>query len=186
LTIYTIGHSNHQLEVFFGFFQTFDIQLLVDIRSVPYSKYHPLFNYDSLKENVTLEGFAYQYLGDKIGGKYSDGNVQFIDGGVDYSKVASLQKFVDGIDDLIKLSHEYTNIVLMCVEKDPFFCHRFALISHALSKKSIITKHILSKEGDVMSNPELEDKMRSEYGPDYSLDELYSHHNWVLFHNNTP
>lgn len=186
MTIYTIGHSNHKLETFFGFLHRFEIQLLIDIRSIPYSKYHPQFNHDVFKESVILEGIEYQYLGDKVGGKYSDSNIQFIDGGVDYSKVACLQKFLDGIDSLIKLSYENQNIVLMCVEKDPYSCHRFALISHALSKKHIISKHILPEKNIAISNHELEDKMRAEYGEKYSIDGLYAHHNWVLFHKKEP
>jgi hypothetical protein len=155
---------------------------LIDIRSIPYSRYHSQFNYDTFKENVIKEGFAFLYLGDKIGGKYSESDMQFIDGGVDYTKVACSEKFIEGINELIKLSQINENIVLMCVEKDPYFCHRFALISQALSKKNIIANHILPGEKISIKNTEFENKMRAEYGAKYSLDELYSHHNWVLFH----
>ena len=125
--------------------------------------------------------FAYQYAGDTIGGKYADPDLQFSDGGVDYSKVERLSKFVDGIDHLIRLSTGHVNPVLLCAEKDPYFCHRFALISHALSKKGIITRHILYEGSSTVSNTGLEDIMRSEYGEHVSLDELYSHHNRYLF-----
>ncbi len=182
MTIYTIGHSNHQLKTFLGLLHKFEIQLLVDVRSNPYSKYNPHFTYGFLKERVIQEDIAYLYLGNTIGGKYSDSNVQFIDGGVDYSKVACLLKFINGIDHVIQVSNEHAHIVMMCAEKDPYFCHRFVLISHALSKKGIITHHILSEKGDTIQNDELEEKMRLEYGKNYSYDELYSHHNWVLFH----
>lgn len=182
MTIYTIGHSNHSIQTFLGFLHRFDIKLLVDVRSNPYSKYHPQFTYDVFKMHLNNENFTYQYSGDKIGGIYPGNDLQFIDGGVDYSKVECLQTFVDGIDHLIQLSNEYTDLVIMCAEKDPYYCHRFVLISHALSKKGVITEHILPEESDIISNARLEDKMKSEYGSKYPLDELYSHHNWVMFH----
>ncbi len=132
--------------------------------------------------SLTNENFTYQYGGDKIGGNYSDINLQFIDGGVNYSKVECLKEFVQGIDRLVLGSIEHTNVIIMCAEKDPYFCHRFALISHTLSKKNINTVHILPEVNKIMNNAELEDKMRSEYGRSYSLDELYAYHNWVMFH----
>lgn len=182
MTIFTIGHSNHPIQIFLGFLHYFTIQLLVDVRSNPYSKYHPQFTYDTLKKYLTAEDYLYIYLGDKIGGIYPDNNLQFIDGGVDYSKVESLQKFRVGIDQLIHLSNEYENLAIMCSEKDPYFCHRFVLISHVLSKKGIITHHILPGASNTISNVELEDRMRSDYGSNCSLDEVYSHHNRVMFH----
>ena len=182
MTIYTIGHSNHPLEKFIEILHRFEIQIVVDVRSNPYSKYHPQFNYSVFKKSISNAGFTYEYIGDKIGGIYSDPDVQFIDGGVDYSKIASFQKFINGIDHLIHLSERYPHIVIMCAEKDPYFCHRFALISHALSKKDVITHHIIGEGTDTISNYELEDKMWSEYGRKYTLDELYAHHNWKLFH----
>jgi uncharacterized protein (DUF488 family) len=183
MTIFTIGHSNYSLQDFFGFLHRFDIHLLVDIRSNPYSKYHPHFTYTLFKKSLEDEHFTYQYLGDKIGGKYSDPNLQFIDGGVDYAKVESLLIFRDGINLLVQLNNDYANIAIMCGEKDPYFCHRFTLISHALSKKSIVTYHILPEDIDAISNVVLEDKMRFDYEGINSIDELYSHHNWVMFHS---
>lgn len=182
MTMYTIGHSNHPIQTFLDFLHRFHIQLLVDVRSNPYSRYHPQFNYDVFKISVNNENVIYHYGGDKIGGNYSDNNLQFTDGGVDYSKVECSQKFSQGIDHLIQLGVKHTNVVIMCAENDPFFCHRFGLISHALSKKNIITEHILPKEKDTLTNVELENKMRSAYGEMYSLDELYVHHNWIMFH----
>ena len=164
------------------YLHTFNIQLLVDVRSIPYSKYNPQFNYGGFKKSMANACFAFEYLGDKIGGKYSDPDVCFIDGGVDYSKVACLQKFIRGIDQLIHLSEMHPHIVIMCAEKDPYFCHRFALISRALSKKNVITHHILTEGSDTISNSEFENKMRSEYGSTNTLDELYSHHNRRMFH----
>jgi uncharacterized protein (DUF488 family) len=48
--IYTIGHSNIDLEKFFAMLK--GIEILVDARSEPYSKYVPQFNSDILKKQL--------------------------------------------------------------------------------------------------------------------------------------
>ena len=42
--IYTVGHSNQEIEEFRSLIQTFDINCIVDVRSVPASAYTPQFN----------------------------------------------------------------------------------------------------------------------------------------------
>ena len=48
-SVYTIGHSNHTLEVFVGLLQSHHIEVLIDTRSAPFSRYAPHFNRDSVK-----------------------------------------------------------------------------------------------------------------------------------------
>ncbi len=43
-TVYTVGHSNHQLEDFFQLLRRFAIRLVVDVRSSPYARYAVQFN----------------------------------------------------------------------------------------------------------------------------------------------
>jgi len=43
VTIFSIGHSNQPLEAFLSLLQQHSIQVLVDVRSSPYSKYVPHF-----------------------------------------------------------------------------------------------------------------------------------------------
>jgi len=42
--IFTIGHSTHSLEVFLDLLQAYGITHLIDVRSIPASKYNPQFN----------------------------------------------------------------------------------------------------------------------------------------------
>ena len=48
-SVYTIGHSNHTLETFLGLLQSHHIEVLIDTRSSPFSRYAPHFNWDSVK-----------------------------------------------------------------------------------------------------------------------------------------
>ncbi len=42
--IFTIGHSNHDMLHFLGILRRHRIEMLVDVRSEPYSRYAPQFN----------------------------------------------------------------------------------------------------------------------------------------------
>ena len=49
LGLFTIGHSNHTEEKFLGLLREHDIDVLVDVRSQPLSRYNPQFNSNNLK-----------------------------------------------------------------------------------------------------------------------------------------
>lgn len=48
LTVYTIGHSNLPASKFIHWLQQTQIELLVEVRSSPYSRYIPYFNTEVL------------------------------------------------------------------------------------------------------------------------------------------
>lgn len=66
--IFTIGHSNHNLERFLGLLEGYEIETLVDIRSNPFSRFSPHFNQPALKAAVEGLGLLYLYMGDGLGG----------------------------------------------------------------------------------------------------------------------
>jgi len=45
--IYTIGHSDHSTEQFIGILKQHTITAVADVRSAPYSRFHPQFNKDA-------------------------------------------------------------------------------------------------------------------------------------------
>ena len=68
-SIYTIGHSNHTAEIFLSLLESAGIQMVVDVRTAPYSRYVPRFNKLEIERTLVRAGFKYLYLGDVIGGK---------------------------------------------------------------------------------------------------------------------
>ena len=42
--LYSIGHSNKTIEELISELRLYGIQYLIDVRSMPYSKYHPHFS----------------------------------------------------------------------------------------------------------------------------------------------
>ncbi len=154
LTCFTIGHSNRSIESFIELLKIHNIDCLIDVRSVPYSKFHPQFNKELLTESLKKESILYLYMGDLLGARHSEPNLLYPDGKVDFRKVRETQKFKSGIDRVIQGINKKYNIVLMCAEKNPMDCHRFVLISYELEKKGVSVNHIIDANSIVTNNDE--------------------------------
>ncbi len=152
-TLFSIGHSNYPLEVFLGLLQKHQIEVIVDVRSNPYSRYATHFTGPFLKKSLQEKGFKYVFLGAELGGKPKEDCFYDNDGFVDYSKLACSQKFLQGLE---RLKHGVSNyrVAIMCGEEDPSGCHRHLLVSKMLDTLGIEVKHI-RKDGSTQSYKEL-------------------------------
>ena len=61
-TIYTIGHSNHSAEVFFGFLEWHAIATIADVRAIPGSRRHPQFGREALLLSCQARDIAYHWM----------------------------------------------------------------------------------------------------------------------------
>jgi uncharacterized protein (DUF488 family) len=138
--IFTIGHSNHELKDVLKLLLDNSINLLVDVRSSPYSKYVPHFNKDNFRSVLKLNRIDYAYLGNKIGGKPKN-KKYYLDDKVNYDLYAQDPIYQGGINELIKLSKD-RNLTIMCSEENPHKCHRHMLITPSLLKEGITVIHI--------------------------------------------
>lgn len=139
--IFTIGHSNHSTEVFFNLLTMHSIDVLVDTRSHPFSKYSVQFNYDELKKSIADTGKKYLYLGRELGGMPKDPTFYDQEGHVLYWKIATSREFQTGIERLLTGIRSY-RVALMCAEEDPSNCHRRLLIARVLREHDIQVRHI--------------------------------------------
>jgi uncharacterized protein (DUF488 family) len=172
----TIGHSNLDLMTFINLLKANDVNCLVDVRSAPYSRYTPHFNRQTLPADLKPEGITYVYLGNLLGGRYDDPKVLHPDGRVDYKKVEQLPGFQVGLKRLLVILEEGRQIALMCSEDNPLSCHRFLLVSRALSKQNIVIQHITA-DGNVLRQKALEEellKMYKKQCSNQSLDKFFA------------
>jgi uncharacterized protein (DUF488 family) len=151
--IFTIGHSNHPLEVFQQLLRQHDIQVLVDVRSHPYSKYATQFNLPELRAAVTDEGIKYIFLGKELGGQPEESEYYDASGRVLYWRMAESARFLKGISRLERGIEEY-KVALMCSEEDPQGCHRRLLIGRVLAERGVAVRH-LRGDGSVQAEAEL-------------------------------
>lgn len=158
--IFTIGHSTHQLNDFIDLLKKYNIDVVVDVRSIPYSKYVNWFNKNNLIYFLKENKLFYLFMGDSLGARWEDKGVIFEDGKVDFSKVMETKKFQDGISRILRGVEKGYNISFMCSEKEAFDCHRFSLISRFLRDKLSIN-HIYPDK--LISQKELEEKLIKKY-----------------------
>lgn len=140
-TVFTIGHSASDLDVFLAALQTFEITLLVDVRSRPRSLRFPHFDQEELQQSLRAAGIRYLFLGEELGGRPDDPAAYHPDGLVDYAKRQRSFAFQSGLERVL-CEVEQNTVALMCAEEDPLDCHRFLMICPALVGAGIEPKHI--------------------------------------------
>lgn len=140
--IFTIGHSNHSLEMFVALLRQHGITTLVDVRSAPFSRFSPQFNKVDLEQEIKTHEIKYVFLGRELGGRPKDPSC-YENGQVQYEHLKDTALFKEGIERVIRELRQHT-IALMCSEKDPLRCHRFLLVARTLVKLDISVTHILA------------------------------------------
>ena len=139
-TIFSIGHSNHSIDKFLSLLNDFEINMVVDVRSAPFSRMFPQFNQEAFKKSLSDNTIGYLFLGDQIGGRSNDPD-DYLDGQVLYKSLARKEAFKLGINRLKEGSVKY-QIAITCSEKEPLDCHRFLLVSEALARSGVVVRHI--------------------------------------------
>jgi len=139
--LFTIGHSSHTPEHFIGLLQQHRIEVLVDTRSAPYSRYSPQFDREALRDAVIAAGIKYLYLGDVVGGRPKDESHYDEHGRARYAAMGKNEEFLSGIARLERGADEF-RVALMCSEEDPAHCHRRLLIGRVLSERGAELRHI--------------------------------------------
>jgi len=165
--IFTIGHSNHTSEKFASLLLASGVEVVLDVRSSPYSKFSPQFNRERL--SATLLPLRYAFMGDTLGGRPEGAEFYDEAGHVLYGPLSRSGPFLRGLEQVERNAEKY-RIALLCSEADPGSCHRFLLISRALRNRGFdlgAIRHILA-DGSIRSDAEvgfqglmLEDSWRS-------------------------
>jgi uncharacterized protein (DUF488 family) len=141
-TIYTIGHNALSFMQFIDLLQKNNINHLIDIRSIPYSRTAPWSNKSRLPEMLKAFKIRYSYLGHKLGGKkQSDGH------NISLQLAAPEPVYNEAIQLLMNLSVR-ENISLLCAESDPNRCHRQHIIAQTLLDSRMKVVHIM-KDGSL-------------------------------------
>lgn len=159
MPLYSIGHSNHPLDAFLDLLRTHGIEVLVDVRSAPYSRYVPHFNPANLKTALKEAGFQYIYMGKELGGRPDGAEFYDADGHVRYDRLAESPLFLAGLDRLISGAERY-RVAMMCSEENPTDCHRRLLITRVLAGRGLPVQHIRG-DGRIETEAELAEAERS-------------------------
>ena len=146
-TVWTLGHSTRSIDEFVGLLRAHQISLLVDVRTIPRSRYNPQFNTDTLAQSLRNAGFQYRHfpeLGglrkpkkDSINGGWRNASFR---GYADYMQT---DEFLNALEELMADSRLH-RAAIMCAEAVPWRCHR-SLIADALVIRGWDSRHIMSE-----------------------------------------
>lgn len=163
-TLYSIGHGRKSVEEFVNELRSFDIELLIDVRSMPFSKWAPDFNQSAIELWLpTKYGIMYSYMGDCIGGRPLDDSCYDAEGYFDYERMAETREFQRGLEKLIIAHENQKRVAVMCSEADPAQCHRSKLIGRELyAQEKINMRHIIGKDKYVLETEVIADLDKGE------------------------
>ena len=131
----------------------FSVNVLVDVRSHPYSKHAPHFGLPILSRGLEEKGIKYLYLGKELGGRPEDECFYDDKGYVLYNEWSQSRLFLEGIQRLERGIEKY-RVVIMCSEENPTECHRRLLITPVLEGRGMRVMHI-RRGGRLESEAEL-------------------------------
>jgi uncharacterized protein (DUF488 family) len=130
--VFTLGTDRRSEEDFVEILLAYQIEGLVDVRSVPKSKI-TVFNRTNLEAILMREGIKYYFLGKELGG--------FRKGG--YSAYTQSDEFMQGIEKLEQIAQDRVSVIV-CAEHFPWKCHR-KWISRELHQRGWGIEHIIDK-----------------------------------------
>jgi uncharacterized protein (DUF488 family) len=165
----TIGHSNHPFDHFLQLVKDHQVEVIVDTRSQPYSKYSPQYDQESLRNALTAAGVKYVFMGRELGGRPNGAEFYDEEGHVLYGRVAESPLFLEGLERLEKGLQAH-RVALLCSEENPAGCHRRLLVGRVLGQRGTAIDHIRG-DGRLQSEAEL---IQEETGDDGQLS-LFDH-----------
>lgn len=171
--IYTIGHSTHTINYFLELLKAYEVNCLIDVRSVAASRYNPQYNQKTLATSLQDNNIQYFHFAREFGARHTDPALLDEEGRVDFEKVQHSIPFTHGVAQLKSLIRSGNIVALMCAESDPFDCHRFSMISVALQAEGFEVYHIL-KDKTLKSNAELEAQLLKTYKKKLSQPDMFN------------
>lgn len=122
--IYSIGHSNRAFSEFLKKLQENEINIVVDVRTYPRSRFCPWFNEKRLATGLNAYKITYLPKCNNLGG------------------LGENTRYEETLDELIELSEAGLRVCLMCSEADYKKCHRYQTITPSLESRGVQVEHI--------------------------------------------
>ena len=144
--VFTLGHSTLPIERFIAVLETYGIERLADIRTIPRSRHNPQFNDTTLANSLTAQHLEYVHI-KALGGlrraRKDSPNTGWRNGGFrGYADYMQTEEFQDALEALIHMSRR-KRVAIMCAEAVPWRCHR-SLLADALCVRGVPAVEILS------------------------------------------
>ena len=167
--LYTIGYAGFpSTQDFLNALKLHDVQILVDVRSSPFSAYYADYNKDVLGAFLKENGILYYNFAKPFGARQED-NAFYRNGRLDFEVYSRSEQFLEGVR---KIDASNAVVAFMCAEKKPGECHRTILVARAFSDRGQQVTHILSN-GESMTQHDVENELLETYFPDRAQASLF-------------
>lgn len=167
-TLFTIGHSNHEFDVFVALLRRHGVEAVADVRSQPYGRLDH-FHKETLAGALPNRGIRYAFLGQELGARRTERSA-YEGGQASYARIARLPDFLAGLER-VRRGLERHAIALLCSEKEPLDCHRTILVCRHLRGGPFEIAHIHA-DGTLESHAAAEQRLLKLTGVEPSLFEL--------------
>lgn len=157
--VFTVGHSDQDVEAFVALLKRHGISAVVDVRSHPGSAWATQFNREPLRNFLRGSSIRYAFMGEQLGVRSKDPS-HYEAGRVAYQRLAASTAFGEGIQR-VKRASVNERLAVMCSEQDPLTCHRSVLIAPALEQANVSVTHIL-RSGELVPHAELLERLLRE------------------------
>jgi uncharacterized protein (DUF488 family) len=164
--VLTVGHSTHTIDVFIDLLRQNGVTAIADVRSQPFSRFAPQFNKVELAASLRSAGIHYVFLGKELGARSNDPGC-YVDGRVQYTRLAESDEFRSGLQRVLEGAHN-ERVALMCTEKEPLDCHRTVLVAHRLVAEGATVAHIHA-DGSAETHDDAMDRLMTTLGMQPSL-----------------
>ena len=153
MRLLTIGHSSRPIEEFLRMLTAHGVEVLVDVRKMPYSRKNPQFGREALAAALAASGIEYRHMPGLGGLRHT--RKDSINTSLDtspntgwrnlsfrsYADYMQTEEFAKNLAELARL--ETRTAAIMCAEAVPWRCHR-SLIADALTARAIRVHDIMS------------------------------------------
>lgn len=171
--LFTIGYSGFpDVNDFVQTLKDFGVEILIDVRSSPYSFYFEAYNKDRLSALLKENGIYYANFAKQFGAR-QENPAFYKNGRLDFRTFSGSEQFQEGIRSVEKSN---AAIVFMCAEKRPSECHRTILVARAFSDRGHEVTHIMPK-GETMTQHDVEAELIEMYFPDREQASLFDENN---------
>ena len=164
-TVYTIGYSGFSIEDFIATLKLYNVSVVVDVRSSPFSNYFPEYNKDSLEIILKTHGIHYRNYADSFGARQNDRKYYCREGYLDFDVFSKSEAFLKGFTKMCNSMEQNYIFALMCAEKDPICCHRTILVGRTFFERGYNVVHLLAN-GSTTTQKEINTRLLEKYYPD--------------------
>lgn len=161
-TVWTVGHSNHDLDVFLALVRGAGLQAVADVRSDPDRVYREHFKSAPLEAALRRMGISYRWFGQELGGRPRSPGHFDTEGRARYDLMAEQPPFGRALEAVQQVAQTH-RVALLCSEADPTECHRRLLVGRALVQTGVRLLH-LRADGTVHEESELVDAESGQSG----------------------